>query len=133
MKIDRSSQLQRALEQIGRDPARLEEALDQVMAQTGATAAELRALLAQGDAFGGDQRRLLEGLLDRRLSRTVVSPKEGARAHVLRAQKHKPWFGAVSQPPTLGPKLHPEPSRDIEVGGEKLAREELFRMLRGAT
>ena len=132
MKIDRSSQLQRALEQIGRDPARLEEVLDQVMAQTGATAAELRAALAHGDQFGNDQRAALETLLDRRLPRTVTPPVEGARPPGVRAQKHKPRFGAVTDQPRLAPSLFPEPARDVEVGGQKLGKDELARMLRGA-
>ena len=67
MKIDRATQLQRALEQVGRDPARLEESLDRLLEQTGATAVELRAALAQADVFAADQRAALETLLDRRL------------------------------------------------------------------
>lgn len=140
MKIDRSSQLLRALEQIGRDPARLDEVLDQVMTQTGATTAgqraelraELRAVLAEQDRFGSDQRAALEALLDQRLEKTVAPAGEGARAHVVRAHKHKPWFGAVTDKPKLGPPLFPEPPRDVEVGGQKLGKDELLRMLRGA-
>lgn len=131
MKIDRTSQLQRALEQIGRDPARLEETLDQVLAQTGATAAELRAALAEGDRFAGDQRAVLEALLDRKSARTVALPGEGARAHTIRAQKHKPWFGAIADKPALPVPLFPEPPRDVEIAGNKLTRDELALLLRG--
>lgn len=136
MKIDRSTQLQRALDQLGRDPARLEERLDKVMAQTGATAAELRAALAQGDRFGGDQRKALAALLDKRLHGQPPSPgasaAQGARAHVVRARKHKPWFGAIKDKPALGEVLFPEPPRDVELGGEKLTRDQLAELLRGA-
>jgi hypothetical protein len=133
MKLDRSHHLLRALEGLGRDPARLEEDLTRVMAQTGATAAELREALSHGDRFGADQRQALEALLDRRLAHTVAPAKQGVRPHQVRARKHKPWYGAVSDAPTLGPVLFPEPPRDIEVGGARLGREELLQLLRGAS
>ncbi|MBI1949086.1 MAG: hypothetical protein HYS27_25585 [Deltaproteobacteria bacterium] len=135
MKIDRSSHLRRALEQVGNNPARLEESLDQLLAQTGATAAELRTLLAQVDQFGGeqgaDQRAALEALLDRRQARTVEPAAQGVRAHAVRALKHKPWFLGVTDKPALSSPLFPEPPKDVEVAGEKLAKDELARMLRG--
>lgn len=132
MKIDRSTQLQRALEQVGRDPTRLEESLERVLEQTDATAGELRAALAQTDGFAADHRVALEDLLDRRLSRTVEPSAPGVRAHNVRALKHKPWFLAVADKPTLPAPLFPEPHKDVEVAGQKLSREELTRMLRGA-
>lgn len=136
MKLDRSTQLQRALEQLGRDPTRLEERLDKVMTQTGATAAELRAALGKGDRFGGDHRKALEALLDQRLrgppAGAGASTAQGARAHVVRARKHKPWYGAVKGASTLGAVLFPEPPRDVELAGEKLSRDALAELLRGA-
>lgn len=132
MKLDRTSQLQRALSQVGADPARLEESLDRVLEQTGASAAELRVALANGDVFAPDQRAALERVLDQRLARTVEAPGQGARVHQVRAQRHKPWFKAMTGQPPLPPPLFPEPPRDVEVAGEKLTRDELARMVRGA-
>lgn len=132
MKIDRPSQLRRALEQVGNDPLRLEESLDRVLAQTGATEAELRAVLAQADVFGADQRATLEALLDRRSSNTVEQGAHGVRPHAVRALKHKPWFLGVTDKPALPPPLFPAPPKDVEVAGQKLSKDELARMLRGA-
>ncbi|MCC7070491.1 MAG: hypothetical protein IT383_04155 [Deltaproteobacteria bacterium] len=132
MKLDRSSQLQRALSQVGADPARLEESLDRVIEQTGASATELRDALAHTDQFAPDQRAALERVLDRRVARTVEAPGQGARAHQVRAQQHKPWFKALADQPPLQTPLFPEPPRDIELAGEKLTRDELARLLRGA-
>ncbi len=132
MKLDRTTELQRALSNVGRDPTRLIERVEQVLEQTGASAAELRAALDGADQFAPDQRAALERVLDQRQARTVEPPGPGARAHQVRAHQHKPWFKAVADKPALAPSLFPEPPRDIELAGSKLTRDELARLLRGA-
>src|SRR5688572_2657113 len=132
VKIDRRTEVlkavQRALEQADVSSTSV-EALEKA---TGATADEIRDVLEQNaDAFRPEKRRAVERLLAQEVTgKRSMGPVSGSQPHVIRAQKHEPWFKAVKDAPDLGPVIHDEPARDIEVLGEKITREDLRQMLK---
>jgi hypothetical protein len=132
VKIDRRTEVlkavQKALEQTD------VSSLDTLTRSTGATADEIREVIEQNaDAFRPESRKAVEKLLAQEVTSKRLpapGPTSGSQPHVIRANKQQPWFKAVKNPPNLGPLIHREPARDVEVLGEKMTKEDLRLMLK---
>ena len=128
VKIERPRNLQKLLErslETG-DAGPLKAAL----AQT--PPAEVQSFLSTVDA---QKRRDVEKLLGTEALPAGLRPLEtgavtgGRRVHDVRALKQQPWWGAVKADP-LPALLHPEPTKDVEVHGERFTKDDVASMLR---
>ena len=92
--------------------------------------AEIKEVLSE---LAPEKRRAAEKLLAiepsvfrRGIVETTVP---GRRIHDVRAQKREPWWSGVHADP-LPALLHPEPSRDVDVHGERFTKDDVTSMLR---
>jgi hypothetical protein len=136
MKIDgRHARIAQALEKgLESGPLGARE-LRAILEATGATPAEVQAVLDElGDRFTSEKRRGIERLLSQESLRTSEQTGSGLtvpgrRVHDLRASKQGPWWEGVAADP-LPPPLFPEPTRDIEVEGERFTKDDVLSLLR---
>lgn len=97
--------------------------LQAALAQT--PAAEVESFLSSVD---GRRRRDVEKLLAQVTQRLVEAPA-GRRVHDVRASRQQPWWGAVKADPLPAP-LHLEPTKDIDVHGERFSKDDVASLLR---
>jgi hypothetical protein len=108
---------------------RIVEALKEGRVPQGVSPAEVKEALDtfSAEELSAEQRSAIEKLLAQDLPHTVEAPSGGKRLHDLRAEKRKPWWSGLA---AVGTPLHPEPTRDVEVHGERVTKDDLASLLR---
>ena len=86
--------------------------------------ADVKAVLAERPEF---DRSSVERLLGQEFARTVEAPVAGKKIHDVRSDKRKPWWSGLSA--STAP-IHPEPTRDVDVHGERFSKDDVQTMLR---